>query len=371
MAPPVVCYVDPPWAWNERGEVDAARATYERKVFGDAVQLKLGVAEGGRYLQGGERFREIAYGADALVIHRCSITPELLDDVGPGLKVVGRLGVGFDNLNHELLRDRGIIGFHLPDYCIDEVAAHAIALLLALERRILPQHRSLSAGTFDIYAGGIPRRLSHQTVGIVGFGRIGRVVASRLRHFYQRVLAFDPYVASDLVEAYGARSVGFEELLAESGAVLLHCLLSRETAGMIDEIAIAKMRPGALLVNTARGALVLPKPLFEGLVGGHLGGAGLDVFSPEDPLADEWYSRIVKLSNVVVTSHRAYLSHEAEASQRSRAARGVLDALRTGRGPASGNLTPGVGSVRLEVEQNQLVSVQPQLGCASIRLQSR
>lgn len=338
---PVITYIDPPWAFGPEGEIDPARAIYEREVFGDEVELRFGPAVDRRYVQEGDGFLAAVRGADALVIHRCFITRELLDAVGDSLKVVGRLGVGFDNLNPELLKARGIIGFSIPDYCIDEVTTHTLALLLALERRIIPQHETLAGGRFDIYAGGIPRRLREHTAGIIGFGRIGRVVAARLRLFYDRVLAYDPYVESDLMEAYGARKVGFEELLEQSDAVLLHCLLNEETAGMIDTAAFSRMKPGTLLVNTARGALIQPKALHEALVSGLLGGAGMDVFSPEDPHRDEWYGRVVKLPNVVVTSHRAYLSQEAEASQRRRTARGVLEALRTGHPPASGHLTGG------------------------------
>jgi phosphoglycerate dehydrogenase-like enzyme len=177
---------------------------------------------------------------------------------------------------------------------------------------------------------------------VIGFGRIGRVVASRLRLFYDRVLACDPYVEADEMAAYGAHRAGFEELLERSDAVLLHCLLSAETEGMIDAAALSRMRPGAVLVNTARGALIRPRALHEALASGRLGGAGLDVFSPEDPHRDEWYGRVVKLPNVVVTSHRAYLSKEAEASQRRRTAGSIVETLRTGRPPASGHLTAGV-----------------------------
>jgi len=110
---------------------------------------------------------------------------------------------------------------------------------------------------------------------------------------------------------------------------------------MMDAAAFSRMRPGAFLVNCSRGALVQPLALYEALVSGPLGGAGMDVFAPEDPHQDEWYGRVVKLPNVVVTSHRAYLSREAEASQRRRTARGVFEALRTGRPPADGHLTEG------------------------------
>lgn len=342
MRRPVVTYVDPPWAFGPGGEVDPSRATYEREAFGDQVELRIGPAVDRRYVQEGGEFAAAVRGADALVIHRCSVTPGLLEAAGGGLKVVGRLGVGFDNLHPELLAARGIVGFNVPDYCIDEVSTHALALLLAVERRLIPQHQSLAGGRFDIYVGGTPRRLREHVAGVVGFGRIGRVVATRLRTFYDRVLAFDPYVEADVMAAHGARKAGFEELLEGADAVLLHCLLSAETEGMMDAAAFSRMRPGAVLVNTARGALIAPKALHEALVSGRLGGAGMDVFSPEDPHRDEWYGRVVRLPNVVVTSHRAYLSREAEASQRRRTAGSIVEILRTGRPPASGHLTEGV-----------------------------
>jgi hypothetical protein len=265
MRRPVVTYVDPPWAFGPGGEVDPSLALYEREVFGDRVELRIGPVAGRRYVQEGEAFLAAVRGADALVIHRCYVTRELLAAAGGGLKVVGRLGVGFDNLNPELLRELGIVGFNVPDYCIDEVSTHALALLLALERRIIPQHQSLAGGRFDIYAGGTPRRLREHTAGLIGFGRIGRVVATRLRLFYDRVLAHDPYVEADVMAAYGARKAGFEELLEGSDAVLLHCLLTGETEGMMDAAAFSRMPsrrrgPGRLLAGgPAPGRVVRPR----------------------------------------------------------------------------------------------------------------
>jgi D-3-phosphoglycerate dehydrogenase len=342
MTKPVITYTDAPWAIGPDGRVDPGLATIERQVYGDEVELRFAPTTGGRYVQEGDGFFDAVRGADALAIYRCRITRELLDVVGDGLKAVGRQGVGFDNLNPELLKAQGIIGFNIPDYCVDEVATHTLALVLALERRIIPQHQTLTAGRFDIYAGGMPRRLREHTAGIVGFGRIGRVVATRLRMFYGRVLAYDPYVASDLMDAYGVEKVGFEALLAQSDVVLLHCVLDPETEGIMDEAAFARMKPGAYLINAARGALVQARALHEALTAGRLGGAGIDVFSPEDPHRDEWYGRVVKLPNVVVTSHRAYLSQASEVSQRRRTAEALLEVLRTGRPPAVGHLTEGL-----------------------------
>lgn len=338
MSRAVVLYTDPPWAVRD-GRVDPSLATVEREVLGEDVELRFGPCLDGRYANDGEELWRAARGAVAIGVYRCRVTEELVDAAGPGLKLVMRQGVGTDNLNVALLHRRGILAVNVPDYCVDEVATHTLALALALERAIVPQHRRLSSGTFDIYHGGVPRRLQRRTAGIVGFGRIGRAVAVRLRAFYGSVLTVDPYIGADLPEGYGVRMAGFEELLASSDLVTLHCPLNGETRRMIDERALGLMRPDALLVNCARGGLVDSEALFQALDAGRLGGAGLDVFSPEDPHHDPWYPRILAMPNVVATSHRAFLSADAEASSRLRVAQEIRHVLATGR-PRTGVVSP-------------------------------
>jgi phosphoglycerate dehydrogenase-like enzyme len=333
----VVLYTDPSWAVRD-GRAHRSLATVEHHVLGDDVELRLGPCRDGRYVTSGADLRRAAAGANAIGVYRCRVTEELLDAAGPGLKVVVRQGVGTDNLNVPLLATRGIHAVNVPDYCVDEVATHTIALALALERRIVPQHLRLSSGTFDIYRGGIPRRLFRRTAGIVGFGRIGRAVAVRLRAFYGSVLTYDPYIGADLPEGYGVRMEGFEELLESSDLVTLHCPLNEETRGMIDASALARMKADALLVNCARGGLIDSRALHRALDSGRLGGAGLDVFSPENPFEDEWYPKILAMPNVVATSHRAFLSADAEASSRLRVAEEIRNVLVTG--------TPRTGVVR-------------------------
>jgi phosphoglycerate dehydrogenase-like enzyme len=327
-----VLYTDPPWALGRCGP-DLASFDVEREVLGDGVELRVGPAREGRYLVGGEELRRLCRGCDALVVYRCQVREELLDAAGDRLKVIARQGVGVDNLNAELLASRSLLSFNVPDYCVDEVAVHTLALVLALERRLVPQHVALAGGHFDVYRGGVPRRLSERTAGVVGFGRIGRTVAQRLRLFYGRVLAHDPYVSADLMAGSGVAAAGFEELLAAADCVLLHCPLTAETAGLMGEAALAHMRPDAILVNCARGGLVDSKALYEALAGGRLAGAGLDVFSPEDPTRDEWYARILRLEQAVVTSHRAFLSVESERSSRRRVAGAIRALLETGALP--------------------------------------
>lgn len=326
---PAVLYTDPPWAWAANGP-SLERFDVERQVYGDGVELRAGPAAGGRYRLEGDELLRRCRGCDAIVVYRCRVSEAMLAAAGDRLKVVARQGVGVDNLDLPLLRARSIGSFNVPDYCVDEVAAHTMAMVLALERRLVPQHLALASGTFDVYRGGVPRRLARRTAGVIGFGRIGRAVAQRLKPFYGRVLACDPYLSPDVMEGYGVAAAGLPDLLAAADCVLLHCPLTDETRGMIGEAALARMRPHAILVNCARGGLVDARALYAALTAGRLAGAGLDVFTPEDPHQDEWYGRVVRLDQVVVTSHRAFLSEESELSLRQRVAEAVLAVLEGG-----------------------------------------
>lgn len=339
MAVPEVLYTDPAWAVVGGTRVDPGTATIEREVFGDAIDLRFGPFTDGRYVATGPALYEAVAGAGALAVYRCQVTPELLDAAGPQLKVVARQGVGTDNLNAPLLAERGIVGFNIPDYCIDEVVAHTVGMVLAWERGLVEQHNGLTGGRFDIYHGRLPRRLRDRSVGIIGLGRIGKAVAARMRLFYRQVLACDPALHADHMAGYGVVKADLPDLLANSDVVLLHCPLNATTRGMIDAAALGLMRPDALLVNTARGALVDPEALWTAVSTGGIGGAALDVFSPEDPHQNPWYARLLTLPQVVVTSHRAFLSAESEASSRRRVAEGIRQVLLTGRPPAAGHAT--------------------------------
>ena len=349
MSRATVVYTDPAWAVTDTGFVDPANAVVEREVYGTDLDLRIGPHAEGRYRTDSQELLAAVAGAEALVVYRCQVTEQLLDAAGPGLAVVARAGGGTDNLNLPLLAERGIIGFNIPDYCVDEVAAHTLAMVLAWERDLVQQHQGLSGGEFDIYHGRVPRRLGTRTAGIIGLGRIGKASAARLRMFYGRVLATDPFVHADHMLGYGVQKAELPELLAESDVVLLHCPLTPDTAGLIDAEALARMRPDALLVNTARGALVDARALADALNQGSIGGAALDVFAPEDPNTHPAYRGILGLPNVLVTSHRAFLSAESELSCRRRVAESVREALATGVAPPAERPpgpAAGVGGVR-------------------------
>jgi phosphoglycerate dehydrogenase-like enzyme len=322
-----VVYTDPAWAVDEAGDLRPERADREREVLGPQIELGFGPYESGFQLTGAPLLDAVR-GADALVVYRCQVTPELLDAAGPGCRVVARSGVGTDNLNAGLLAERGVYGFNVPDYCGDEVSSHTLALLLALERGVTVQDRLVRAGRWGIHRGQIPRRISDRRAGIVGFGRIGRATARKLQPFYRRVLAFDPYVPADLMASHGVDRVDrLGELFAQVDAVVLHAALTPETEHLIHAEVLAQARPDCLLVNTARGRLVDAPAVLAALREGRLGGFASDVFSPEDPNATEVGRELLGRDDVIVSSHRAFLSAESETSLRRRVAAGVRSVL--------------------------------------------
>lgn len=335
-----IVYSDPMWAIGPSGAVDPALAGLERGVFDGRASFDLGLFRDGKFVNQGAEFAEFARGADAVVIYRAKVTPELVDALQPRCRVIARQGVGFDNLNVPLLKDRGIFSFNVPDYCVEEVSTHTLSLVLALERQLCVQNDRLKGGTWDIFLGGYPRRLSQLTFGIVGYGRIGRATSRKAQAFYKQVVAFDPFVERDLMQGYGVEKCDtLKALMETSDVVVLHPLLDETTRHIVNRDSIRHMKATSFLVNTARGDLVQPEAVLEALEARRIGGYGCDVFTPEDPNAHPANKRILSFDNVIVTSHRAFLSSEAERSQRLRVAKQVLHVLETGEPPTSGRLS--------------------------------
>ncbi len=334
-----IVYTDPMWAVGPDGAIAPALAGLERDVYGPEVEVVLGLYEDGNFVKQGPRLLEILRDADAAVIYRTQISTDVVAALKPSCKVVARQGVGYDNLNAPLLAENGIYGFNVPDYCADEASTHAVTLLLALERHLCLQNEKLKNGTWDIYLGGYPRRLNDLTVGILGFGRIGRAVARKLQPFYGRVVACDPYVHGDLMKGYGVgKHHDLAAFLADCDAVMLHALLDADTHHIINRDSILAMKPGALLVNGARGNLVQPEGVLEALEAKRIGGYASDVFTPEDPNQHPVNKKILAFDNVVVSSHRAFLSDAAETSQRRRVCEEVVRVLKDGHPPLFGRL---------------------------------
>jgi D-3-phosphoglycerate dehydrogenase / 2-oxoglutarate reductase len=241
-------------------------------------------------------------------------------------RVIVRYGIGVDNVDLEAAREKGIPVCNVPDYCIDEVADHTLAFILSLTRQVVSNCVGVRSGKWSLATPleGL-RTLRDLTVGVVGFGRIGREVVSRLGGFKCRRLVHDPVVAADAIRAAGAEAAELTSLLATSDIVTLHCPSTPKTRRMINAESLATMKPGAALVNLARGDLVDPVALLAALEGDLLSGAALDVFDPEPiPVGHP----ILSMSNVVVASHIASASPKAVKTLRETAAGIALKALR-------------------------------------------
>ena len=241
-------------------------------------------------------------------------------------RAIVRYGIGVDNVDLDAARQHGIPVANIPDYCIDEVADHTLSFILAMTRQVVTHTADLRAGHWRL---AVPvsgmKVLRDQTVGLVGFGRIGREVAARLLAFKCRVLVYDPMVPEAEIQRLGALSVPLTQLLAESDIVSLHCPSTPATRHIIGPAALAAMKPGALLVNVARGDLVDTNALLDSLQSGHLGAAALDVFDPEPlPLAHA----LRTLPNVVIAPHIASVSVTAVQALRQGAIARAVAAVR-------------------------------------------
>jgi D-3-phosphoglycerate dehydrogenase / 2-oxoglutarate reductase len=247
-------------------------------------------------------------------------------------RVISRFGIGYDKVDVAAASAAGIVVTNVPDYCVDEVTDHALALLLAVTRRIVPLDRAVRDGVWDTMAvAGPVRRLRGRCLGIVGFGRLGRSLAAKAAALGLEVCAHDPNVPGAVIASAGGRPVTLAELLAGSDIVSLHVPLTAETRHLLDGDRIATMRAGAVLLNTSRGGLVDEAALVAALREGRLGGAGLDVFEHEPPPVDH---PLLALDNVVVSSHSSHYSLESAADLRQKAFRNVALVLQ-GRAPLS------------------------------------
>lgn len=247
----------------------------------------------------------------------------------PGLNVVATCSVGYDHIDLAAAARRGIWVCCVPDYCIDEVADSAVALLLALLRGVVFLDRTVRAGVYDERAAGPLQRVAGTRLGIVGFGRIGRAVAARALALGFDVWASDPLVPREAIEATGARPAGLDELLAECSAVTLHVPLTAQTAGLIGERELASMPRGSFLVNVSRAGLLDWGAFLSALEDGQLGGAAVDVLPVEPPTPEQ---PAPELPNLIVTPHAAWYSPEAERDVYCRAALSVRAVLE-GREP--------------------------------------
>lgn len=256
-----------------------------------------------------------------LVRSQTQVTARVIE-AAPRLEVIGRAGVGVDNIDLDAATQRGVIVVNAPLANTMSTAEHAFGLMLAVARNTPQAHGSLRGGAWDRskYAGV---ELSGRSLGIVGLGRIGTEVASRARAFEMRVLAYDPFVSKDRASQLGVELMELDELLAESDFVTLHTALHEGTRGMIASEQFALMKPTAYLINAARGALVDEQALYDAVDSGQIAGAAIDVFS-EEPAAG---NVVTTHDRIVVTPHLAASTAEAQTRAATQTAEQILDIL--------------------------------------------
>jgi D-3-phosphoglycerate dehydrogenase / 2-oxoglutarate reductase len=266
----------------------------------------------------------VARDADAILVTYAKLPGELLRQLRR-CKAIGRFGLGVDNIDLPAAKELGIAVNYVPDYCLREVSDHAMALLLALARKVTFANKLVQSGRWEVPPIVPIRRLVGQTLGLVGFGNIPRLVARKAQAFGLEVVASDPYVSLEVLNAANVEGVSFARLCEISDCISLHAPLLPATRGMLNAEAFAKMKNGVFIINTARGPLIDEPALIAALDAGKVGGAALDVVAVE-PLAKD--SPLLGRDNVILTPHTAFYSVEALAELQTKAATDVARVLR-------------------------------------------
>jgi D-3-phosphoglycerate dehydrogenase len=312
-----VLFTDLPW-----GE-----AELERPIL-DSIPAEIVIAPDGDEAT----LVRLAADVDAIATCWAKVTARVIE-AAPRLRIVARMGIGLDNIDLKTAAARGVPVTNVPDYCIEEVADHALALLLAMSRNVAFFHLRTKSGEYNLKAGPPMRRLAGQTLGLLGLGRIGRRVVEKARGLGLKVIA---HTASGQHHGTGCEMVSLDELLRRSDFLSLHAPLTPQTRHVLNDEAFAKMKPTAAVINTSRGPLVDPESLWRALQNNRIAGAGLDVFEPEPP---DLSLPLYRDERVIVTPHAAFVSEEALADLRRRVAEQIRARL-TGGAPE--NIVNGV-----------------------------
>lgn len=282
----------------------------------------------------GDEYRRLLPDIDAVIAGGEPLTGEMMA-IAPKLRAIARTGVGYDAVDLKSANARQIAVCITPGTNQESVAEHAFGLLLGLTRKIAENDRVIRAGGWD---RSLVQPLRGKTIGLVGLGRIGQAMVPRAVAFGMKVLAYEPAPSPEFDAKWGVERTTMPRLLAESNVVSLHLPLMPSTRSLFHREVFAMMKPGAILLNTARGGLVVEDDLYEALVSGHLGGAGLDVFDPEPPSPA---NPLLQLPNVVSSPHLGGIDAKAMEDMATLAAQCVID-LHQGRWPGECVVNPEI-----------------------------
>lgn len=277
---------------------------------------------------------ELMKDSDGMINIYARITPYVASSLKQ-CKVISRTGVGYDMINVAACRENGIEVCYVPDYCVDEVADHAVGLLITIQRKIFQHNHNVKNGIWDYKRVGDVARLNRQTLGMVGLGNIGVRFAAKMKEIMPNILINDPYLPDERFAEMGLKKASFEEILETSDIISLHTPLTPETRHMLNTATFEAMKKRPFIINVSRGGLIDTDAMVTALSTGQIRGAGIDVLEnePEIPRA------LTEFDNVILTPHAAWYSQDAEIETRTRA---LTDIFRVLNGEAPRNPVPPV-----------------------------
>ena len=264
--------------------------------------------------------------ADAVIDTYEQIPAEMIEKMTK-CKLIIRNGIGVNTIDVDACTKKGIMVANVPTYCLDEVATHAMTLMLSSARKITKLNDSVKSGVWDVKVGTPVYSLQGKTLGLVGFGKIPRLVKEKSVPFGMNVIIYDPYVSAEAAEQAGAKKVEIDELIEQSDFISIHCPLTPETRGMFNKEAFKKMKKTAYIINTARGPVINEPDLIEALRNGEIAGAGLDVLMSDKV---DKSNPLLAMDNVIITPHAGWYSEESIVTRRRQTVESVISVLEGG-----------------------------------------
>lgn len=301
---------------------------YENYNEENKVLAEFGIKIEIHNLTGPEDAEKVLKDADAVLVNLFSLTKEVIEKMDK-CKVISRYGVGYDNVDVEAATEKGIWVARVPDYSLEDVSDHALALLLGSIRKIAYKDRLIREGKWNLHKDWPSYRIAGKTLGLIGFGAISRTLFRKVSGFgLEKVLIYDPFVDDSDIEKSGGIPSTLGELLENSDYISIHASLTKETEGMIGKNEFKKMKNSCLIINTSRGSLVDENTLYNALKENIIAGAGIDVYKVE-PLQES--SPLRSLDNIILTDHAGWYSEESIVELKTKAARNILEVLKGGR----------------------------------------
>ncbi len=295
----------------------------DREIEKQIIEAAGGVLKSAHLLTEDEVI-EFAADADAIIVQYAPITRKVLESL-PKCKIVSRYGIGIDNVDVKAAKELGIYVAHNPQYCINEVSDHAIAMILSLQRHITRGTQQVKQGIWDFTRLVPVKAADRTTIGLVGFGNIGRRTAEKLKVFGFSIIAYDPYVSDEVFKEYGVSSVSLEHVMEQSDCISVHCALTEETVNLIDEKMLSLMKTDSFIVNTSRGPVIDIEALSVALEMEKIHGAALDVLPNEPPHS---FDRISHMPTLLLTPHIAFYSETSIIELRSTIAEQVVQVMK-------------------------------------------